>query len=87
MSFEKNEAYRRLAEAVDDVNRLEGGDGVLTEWLVITSTQRYESDGTHVTQVGTLLPDGGGQVPHHRLMGLLDFAQTRLRAEVAWDDD
>lgn len=87
MSFEKRDAYERLAVAVDDVNRLEGGDGVLTEWLLVTSTQRYDGDGDNVTQVGTLLPAGGGAVPYHRLLGLLDFAQTRMRAEVARDDD
>lgn len=87
MDSEEAEAYERLARAVDDVNRLAGGKGVLTEWVVVTSTQRFEADGAAVVQVGTLMPDGGNSVPYHRLMGLLDYALTRARAEVARDDD
>ncbi|KPC64432.1 hypothetical protein ADL27_61075 [Streptomyces sp. NRRL F-6602] len=79
-------AYRALEAAITEVGRLEGFDGVLTEWIVVTSTQRYDADGDTVTQIGTLMPDGGG-APYHRLMGLLDYAHTRMRAEVARDDD
>lgn len=77
-------AYQRLEEAVLDVGRLEGFEGVLTEWVVVTSTQRFEAGG--ITQIGTLVPEGHGQVPYHRLMGLLDYALTRMRAEVARDE-
>jgi hypothetical protein len=76
-------AYERLADAVEEVVRLEGAQGVLTEWVLVTSTQRYDQDGDGLTQVGITLPNGGGQVPFHRVMGLLDYALTRYRAEVA----
>jgi hypothetical protein len=79
-------AYQRLAEAIDETARLEGAEGVLTEWTVIFATQRYDEDGDGITQVGTILPDGGN-VPYHRLMGLLDYALTRCRAAVASDDE
>ncbi|MFG3244209.1 hypothetical protein [Streptomyces sp. NPDC048157] len=78
-------AYQRLEEAIDNVMRLEDFQGVMTEWIVVTSTQRYEDGG--ITQVGTLVPEGAGAVPYHRLIGLLDYALTRMRAEVARDDD
>lgn len=80
-------AYRRLEEAIDDVTEHEGFEGVRTEWVMILATQRYDEDGDGVTQVGTILPDGGGHVPYHRSMGLLDYALTRMRAEVAKDDE
>lgn len=86
-SPELKAAYQRLAEAIEETVRLEGAEGVLTEWVVVFSTQRYSEDGDGVTQVGTTLPDGGGQVPYHRLMGLLDYALTRCRAVVASDDE
>ena len=85
MATELADAYRRLEEAIDAVGRLEGFDGILTEWAVITSCQGFADDGDGVTQVGILLPDGGGQVPHHRVMGLLDFTLARLRAQAAED--
>jgi len=80
-------AYGRLAQDIEDVGRLEGAQGVIVEWVLVYATQRYDSDGDGITQVGTLLPDGGGQVPYHRMMGLLDYALTRCRAEVADDGD
>ena len=85
MSDEEKAAYRKLEDAIREVTTLEGGQGVLTEWVVVFSTQRYDDDGDGVTQVGTLLPDGGGDVPYHRLMGLLDYALTRCRKVVADD--
>lgn len=80
-------AYQRLADAIEEVARLEDAEGVLTEWVIVYATQRYDEDGDGISQVGTLLPDGGGHVPYHRMMGLLDYALTRCRAEVAHDDD
>ena len=76
-------AYQRLADSIDEVVRLEGAEGVLTEWVLVTATQRFDEDGDGLTQVGITLPDGGGQVPYHRVMGLLDYALTRYRAEIA----
>jgi hypothetical protein len=86
-SPELKAAYRRLQEAVEEVGRLEGFEGVLTEWVVITSLQRYDAEGAGLTQIGTIVTDGTGEVPYHRLMGLLDYALTRMRADIARDDE
>ncbi|MFE7233893.1 hypothetical protein ACFVAF_25150 [Streptomyces sp. NPDC057596] len=87
MSDEKKAAYRRLEEAIEEACRLEGYEGVPIEWMVIAVSQRFDEDGDGITQVGTLLPDGGGQIPYHRVMGLVDFVQARMRAEAARDGD
>ncbi|MFJ6559988.1 hypothetical protein ACIQMV_08905 [Streptomyces sp. NPDC091412] len=87
MSDEKKAAYRRLEEAIEEVCRLEGYEGVPIEWVVIAASQRFDEDGDGITQVGTLLPDGGGQIPYHRVMGLVDFVQARMRGEAARDGD
>jgi hypothetical protein len=83
---EQRAAYERLAQAIEEVARNEGTLGVLTEWVVVFAAQRFDDDGDGLTQVGITLPDGGGQVPYHRVMGLLDYALTRYRAEVAEAD-
>lgn len=83
---EKKAAYRRLEEAIEEVCRLEEFEGVPIEWLVIAASQRFDGDDSF-TQVGTLVPDGGGRVPFHRLLGLVDYAHARYRAEVMNDDD
>lgn len=76
-------AYQRLADAVEEVARLEEAEGVITEWAVVYATQRYAEDGDGLTQVGTLVPEGGGNLPYHRLIGLLDYALTLCRAEIS----
>jgi hypothetical protein len=85
VSDEKKAAYRKLEEAIHAVAAVEEFEGVLVEWVVVAASQRYDEDGDGITQVGTLLPDGGGSVSYHRLMGLLDYALTRCRKVVADD--
>lgn len=82
----KKAAYRRLEEAIEEVCRLEEFAGIPIEWLVIAASQRFEGDDS-LTQVGTLVPDGGGRVPFHRLLGLVDYTHARFRAEVMSNDD
>lgn len=78
-------AYGRLEQAIHDVSACEGTEGVMTEWVVLTSHQKFDDDGDGVTEYGILLPEGGGQTPHHRVMGLLDLQLTRMRAQAAED--
>jgi len=80
---ELDAAYQRLETALRDVCNLEEFEGVMTEWIVVAAYQRFDDDGDGLTQVGTITPNGGGIAPYHRLMGLLDYALTRMRAEVA----
>jgi len=75
-------AYARLAEAITEVASLEGAEGVLTEWVVVTSHQRYADDGEQLVQIGQWLPGGGDAVPYHRVMGLLDYALTLRRHDI-----
>lgn len=82
MTEEEKVAYRRLEEAIEEVGRLEGAEGVITEWVIAYATQRYDEDGDAVNQVGTMVPHGGGHLPYHRMMGLLDYALTMCRAEI-----
>ena len=78
-------AYQQLEDAILAVAEEEGFEGVITEWVVPTSHRRFDDDGTAICQNGKLLPSG--QIPHHHIMGLLDFELTRLRAEAARDDE
>jgi hypothetical protein len=78
---ERKAAYARLADAIQDVSRIEGAHGVITEWVVVTAHQRYDDEGDARTQISQLMPDGD-DVPYHRVMGLLDYALTLRRAEI-----
>lgn len=74
-------AYQRLAEAIRDVSQLEGAEGIITEWVVVTAHQSFDDDGDPTVQIGQWMPDGG-EVPYHRVMGLLDYALTMRRAAI-----
>lgn len=80
---EHADAYQRLEAAIADVARIEGAEGFLLEWVVVTAHQHYGDDGDPRVQIGQWVPGGGDHVPYHRLMGLLDYALTLRRAEVA----
>lgn len=86
MDDEKKAAYRRLEEAIEEVCRLEEFEGIPIEWIVIAASQKFDGEESF-TQVGTLVPEGGGRVPFHRLLGLVDYTHARYRAEVTRDDD
>jgi hypothetical protein len=87
-------AYAALDLALRDVLRIQGAEGLLTEWVSLCAIQRYDDDGDALTSITMLLPDGGGQVPYHRLLGLIEYARTVAKAEIAanecgrgWDAD
>lgn len=81
MDDDRQAAYRQLEEAIREVARLEGAQGVLLEWVVVTAHQRYDEEGDPLVQVGQWMPNGG-EVPYHRVMGLLDYALTLRRHEI-----
>lgn len=79
---EQKEAYAELERAVDKVLRLRGAEGILTEYVTLCGVQTIDDDGDTAGSVMMILPMGGG-LPYHRVMGLLEYSQTVLRAEVA----
>lgn len=81
-SPELKAAYQQLEAAIQHITELEGAEGVLLEWVVVTAHQHYDNEGDPRTQIGQWVPGGGDHVPYHRLMGLLDYALTSRRAEI-----
>lgn len=81
MTDELKAAYQQLEKSIGEVARLEGAQGVLLEWVVVTAHQRYDDDGDPQVQIGQWMPDGM-DVPYHRVMGLLDYALTLRRHEI-----
>lgn len=88
-SPELKEAYATLDAAVREVIRLEGWEGLVTDWVVVAANQYFDDDGRSMTDVGHILPDGGNSIPHYRILGLLDYAATASRSAIGYvpDDD
>lgn len=79
---EAKKAYVELERAIEAVLRLRGAEGMLVEYVTLCSVQGVDDDGDTTGSVMMVLPMGGG-IPYHRVMGLVDYTQTVLRAEVA----
>lgn len=58
--------------------------GVLTDVVVICAQQYYDGDGDPCTRVVNLYP---GEPPHYRVVGLVEYAAARLRAEIVAADE
>lgn len=77
---ELNEAFAALELAIDRVRHAQGDGGVLVDWVVImTSTDPLECGHDYVSTSWT----GSENLPTYRMLGLLDYAATGVRAEIA----
>jgi len=79
---ELKQAYTELESALDKLLHLRGAEGILVEHVTLASIQSFDDEGDAVASVMMVLPMGGG-LPYHRVLGLVDYAQTVLRAEVS----
>lgn len=84
---EQVQADDALTLAIERVIEAYGFDGpyVLTEYVLITSQQRFDNDGDSVTAVGVVYRDGS--VPLHRALGLVEYAAARFRKDITDDGD
>lgn len=85
-SGEQVAADDALTTAIERVLQAYGDDQayVLTEYVVVTSQQRFDEDGDGITAVGLMFRDSA--VPTHRALGLCEYASTRLRHTVMQDE-
>ena len=79
---EQKKAYAEPEHAIEAVLRLRGARGILTEYVTLCGVQTIDDEGDTAGSVMMILPMGGG-LPYHRVMGLVDYSQTVMRAEVA----
>lgn len=87
------EAYQRLDAVLREVIALEensgkrgnqGGSYMLTDYLVIAATQGIDGDGDASTGISFVLPHDQ-EMPLYRMIGLIEFSRTRIKAMVAPD--
>lgn len=81
------DAYAKLDEAIQRVCELEadGESAHLVDWVVITASQFFQGDDAWSRT--NMLIDPAANTPFYRILGLLEFALTRARAECLRDDD
>ncbi|WP_280498376.1 hypothetical protein [Nocardia farcinica] len=77
-------ADEALTEAIEAVERAYHGDvnqGVLTSYVVIAKRKYWDEDGDGVTAISSMPKDS--DVSIDELLGLVEYAATRYRAEIA----
>lgn len=81
-----DDAYAELDAAIKHVCELEAeGPAVLVDWVVLAASQFFdENEGW--SRVQSLI-DPRSNTPFYRVLGLLEFATNRARAEALRDDD
>ncbi len=84
---EQIEADNALTDAIEAVHRAYDDDieGVLTKYVVLAQRQWWDDDGDSITASYSSPRDLG--VPVSDLLGMVEYASTRFRAEIARDDD
>lgn len=78
-------ADERFEDAIRDyLAAYDESDGLLMEWVLITTQHQAHDDGRTSTAVGRWVPD---DQPLYRSLGMLDYQATRLRAHIAGNAD
>lgn len=80
MSPEQKAAEELMAEAIRASMRAQGYDdtGVVVDYMTIVTTTGFDGDDA----ISSIFYLGTG-IPHYRMLGMLDFIATGLRAEIA----
>lgn len=79
---EQRTADDALTEAIEAALRAhDAKTGVTSDYIVLVAQQNFDDEGASTTSIARLVRDDG--VPHYRLLGLLDYAATCYRADLA----
>lgn len=81
-SEELKTAYEELDNAIRKIVTYEGIDGLVTDYMTIAAVQKFDENGTGLSMVARILPEGGTTIPPYRLVGLLDYAKQDLLEDV-----
>lgn len=79
---EQNAAFRNLDEAISAYHAAHDLSGLVMDWVLVTSITDPLADGRDA--VATSYIGSSGQ-PRYRSLGLLEYASTVVRKEIAND--
>lgn len=74
-----------LDEAIREALAARGYDvGVVVDRSVAVALQHFDDDGDSISSIARIVP--GEEIPHYRMLGMLDVLATRLRCDYMTDD-
>jgi hypothetical protein len=75
-----------LDEAIREALEVRGFNvGVVVDRFVCVALQHFDDDGTSVSSIARVVP--GEEIPHYRMLGMLDVLATRLRRDYMTDGE
>lgn len=77
--------YSIIEDALKAITRLQGREGLLTDYIIVSAVQYFDECGTPITNTGWHI-NPENSVPHHRMLGLLAYATAMLQRDATEDD-
>jgi len=65
---------------------LQGREGILTDYVILSAVQAIDADGIFVTNTGWHTNPSNG-VPYHRMIGLIEYNRALMIREAVEVDD
>lgn len=73
-------AYRQIEKSLREIVVIQGREGLLTDWVILSAVQSFDPDGVPVTNTGWHT-NPESSMPYHRLLGLVEYAGVIVRTE------
>jgi len=77
------DVQKQLDQAVQRLCAESDAGGILTEYMVITVQRGFGGDGDSTTELAYFTGPNRDGIPHHHVIGMLEFAQMAVREDMA----
>ena len=78
--------YQKIEDALHAIIKLQGREGILTDYVILSAVQSIDDDGIFLTNTGWHTNPKNG-VPYHRMMGLIEYNRALMMKEAVEADD
>lgn len=78
--------YEKIEESLRAISKVQGREGLLTDYIILTAVQSIDDDGIVLTNTGWHTNPKNG-VPYHRMIGLVEYARAMLIKEATEEED
>lgn len=78
--------YNKIEESLRKIIELQGREGILTDYVILSAVQAIDNDGIFITNTGWHTNPVNG-VPYHRMIGLIEYNRALMLKEAVEVDD
>jgi hypothetical protein len=78
--------YQKIEDALRRIITAQGREGLLTDYLILSAVQSFDSDGGLLTNTGWHTNPANG-MPYHRMIGLIEYNRELMLKEAVDVED